>query len=538
VSEADVFHPVAERLRAYRLGRLEPAEAAKIRAHLARCAACRADLDTTDSGGVHEAVTMTPEASAAALELAEVPVPLVDHPRYRILELLGQGGMGAVYKAEHRVMERLVALKVINSNLVGGPAAVQRFEQEVKAAARLAHPHIVAAHDAEQAGGLHFLVMEYVDGISLADVITKRGPLPVAQACECVRQAALGLQHAHEKGMVHRDIKPHNLMLNRDGCVKILDFGLARLASERGAASIADAKSGLTVAGAIVGTPDYIAPEQAKDARKADIRADIYSLGCTLYDLLAGRPPFPDGSVLLKLIAHAEHAPTPVRTLRADVPAELAAVLSRMMAKDPAARFQTPAEVAKALAPFAKGDTVRSVAAALPARVQRAVRVESPSVRRTAAPSVRRAPASRKPARKPYKQLIVAGLVLAGLLIATLVPVGLVLYQLLTSEGEVVLSADESDLEIVVRQGEDGVALLGGHGQRQARLNSGEYTVELLHDQLGVRLVPDHFNLARGGRQVIEVVRAPKPKARPEAAKRPPGGPPGQPPAPGPRGDQ
>ncbi len=217
-----------------------------------------------------------------------LPPELLNHPRYRVLALLGAGGMGAVYKAEHRLMERLVALKVMAARLLGNAAMVERFRREVKAAARLAHPNIVTAHDAEQAGDLHFLVMEYVEGTDLARVVAERGPLPVGEACDYVRQAAMGLQHAHEHGMIHRDIKPHNLMLTPQGTVKMLDFGLARLAGEAGSQP-----GGGTAQGTVLGTVDYMAPEQADDAHQADIRSDIYSLGCTLYHLLSGRPLSP-----------------------------------------------------------------------------------------------------------------------------------------------------------------------------------------------------------------------------------------------------
>jgi serine/threonine protein kinase len=297
-----------------------------------------------------------------------VPAALVDHPRYRVLELLGRGGMGIVYKVEHRLMERPVALKVVNHHLTTDPAAVERFRREVKAAARLRHPNIVTAYDAEQAGDTHFLVMEFVEGISLAHLVKERGPLPVAQACDFVRQAALGLQYAHEQGMVHRDIKPHNLMVTRatdgqsGGLVKVLDFGLARFAVESlpanqllaadGAAWSATLPEALTKVGTIMGTPDYMAPEQARDAHTADIRADIYSLGCTLYYLLAGQVPFTEASALGKIQGHLERSPRPLTVVRRDVPTGLQRVLERMMAKDPAQRYQTPSDAASALTPF------------------------------------------------------------------------------------------------------------------------------------------------------------------------------------------
>ena len=260
-----------------------------------------------------------------------------------LLKLLGHGGMGAVYLAEHNVMRRLVALKVINREYTAEPSVVERFRREIRAAAQLHHANIVGAYNAEQAGETHFLVMEYINGVSLDQLLARQGPLPIAEACEYVRQAALGLQHAHERGMVHRDVKPHNLIRDADGVVKVLDFGLASVAEIE--------ESNLTGTYAVVGTADYMAPEQAENARAADARSDIYALGCTLYHLLAGRPPFTDSSTLLKLVAHREEAPPPVRALRPDVPEKLSAVLGRMMAKAPVDRYQTAAEVAAALRP-------------------------------------------------------------------------------------------------------------------------------------------------------------------------------------------
>jgi serine/threonine protein kinase/WD40 repeat protein len=371
MSDVNLLHPGPAQLIAYGLGRLAAAEAAAIKEHLAACKSCRALFEGRDETSVppeqassgtipnpqpaagpppaaklHEAATLAtlpPPAPACA----NVPPALADHPRYHVLELIGTGGMGAVYKAEHRLMNRLVALKVINPSLIANPDAVERFRLEVRAAAQLVHPNIVTAFDAEQVGDVHFLVMEYVQGVSLDHALKRSPQIPVLNACDYVRQAALGLQHAHEKGMAHRDIKPHNLMLAK-GRVKILDFGLARFVSGRNT-------SGLTALGTVMGTPDYIAPEQATDARQADIRADIYSLGCTLYHLLAGRPPFPKGTPIEKVIAHMEQTPPPLPAFRSGLSDELVAVVERMMAKDPADRFQTPIEVVRALLPFIRG---------------------------------------------------------------------------------------------------------------------------------------------------------------------------------------
>jgi serine/threonine protein kinase len=219
----------------------------------------------------------TPAESDRPAAPDAIPPELVRHERYRVVRLLGADGMGAVYEAEHLVMQRPVALKVIRRAYTAKADALERFRQEMRTVARLSHPNVVTTHDAEDAGETHFLVMEYVEGTNLGRLVQEHGPLPVDRACDYVRQAALGLQHAFEQGMVHRDLKPHNLMLTPDGRVKILDFGLAYFASEAASAAA------VTGRGLVVGTVDYMAPEQADNAHQADIRSDIYSLGCTLY---------------------------------------------------------------------------------------------------------------------------------------------------------------------------------------------------------------------------------------------------------------
>jgi serine/threonine protein kinase/tetratricopeptide (TPR) repeat protein len=277
----------------------------------------------------------------------EVAPPLpADHPRYRLMRLLGSGGMGSVYLAEHRVLGRRVALKVINPELLSDPNALERFRSEARAAACLSHPNVVTVYDAETAGDGHFLVMEYVAGTDLARLVAKCGPLPVEAACDYVAQAALGLEHAHRHGMVHRDITPRNLMLTDDGAVKVLDFGLAYFVSE--------AKTGDRPAmqNVLLGSIDYMAPEQAADPHSADIRADVYSLGCTLYFLLAGQPPFPQGDLAEKIRSHAQRSPSALVEARGDLPPELPQVLERMLAKSPAERYQSPGEVVAALAPW------------------------------------------------------------------------------------------------------------------------------------------------------------------------------------------
>jgi serine/threonine-protein kinase len=270
---------------------------------------------------------------------------------YRILDRLGEGGVSRVFKAWHRERNLPVALKVIHPEMLHNAEAIGRFQREMRVVARLAHPNVVRALDVNLTGTTQYYAMEYVEGIDLAKMVRLNGPLPVPAACEYVRQAALGLQHIHECGLVHRDIKPANLLVTlSDATVKILDLGLARLRPS----AEPDADPPLTREGIMIGTPDYLAPEQAQDPRGVDTRADIYSLGCTLYYLLTGQPPFPGGSLLEKLVKHQTNAPARSDLLRPGVKEKLHALKQKMMAKLPEDRFQTPAEVAVALAPFSR----------------------------------------------------------------------------------------------------------------------------------------------------------------------------------------
>ncbi len=263
---------------------------------------------------------------------------------YVVLDRLGKGGMGQVYRAQHRRMKRVVALKVLPSSARKSREAVQRFQREVEAAAKLSHPHIVTAFDADETEGVHFLVMECVDGPDLASLVKERGPLPPSKAADYVLQAAKGLEYAHRQGIVHRDIKPSNLLLDHTGTVKILDMGLARVEEAiRGEKDNAD--EALTGSGEIMGTLDYMSPEQAFDTKTADARSDIYSLGCTLYALIVGRPPYSGDTVARKIIAHREQAIPSLRGLARGVPESLDAVFQRMVAKRPEDRQPSMTEV-------------------------------------------------------------------------------------------------------------------------------------------------------------------------------------------------
>jgi len=306
--------------------------------------------------GLVDVLPPTRHSTEASAAQERAPHGAVNHrlavPGYEILEELGRGGMGIVYKARQLSLQRLVAIKVIPLSGAGEAQVIARFHQEGLLAARLAHPNLVVAYDAGAVAGFPYFVMEFVDGAGLDELVMEWGPLPVAEACEVVRQAALGLQHIHEHGLVHRDVKPSNLMLSPSGQVKVLDLGLARFLNEpaRG--------SRITSHGQFLGTLDYVAPEQCDDSHAVDIRADIYSLGCTLYHLLVGQPLFGAPayeSPWQKMKAHAEVPVPPIRERRPEVPEPLAAVLGRMLAKDRNRRYARPGDIVAALQPFAVG---------------------------------------------------------------------------------------------------------------------------------------------------------------------------------------
>jgi serine/threonine protein kinase len=260
--------------------------------------------------------------------------------QYKILERLGKGGMATVYLCEHPEYGR-VAMKVLPKNFAKDAEYLERFYREAQTTARLDHPNIVRAIEVCRDETRHYLVMEYVDGALLADIVGQFGSFPIQRACTYARQTALGLEHLRVAGLVHRDIKPSNLIVDRSGTVKILDLGLALVLNSADVLTLH-----------ILGTPDYLAPEQSRNSHRVDIRADIYSLGATLYFLLTGQPPFPDGDRVDKLLRHQTETPRALRSLRADLPADLEGIVECMLAKSPALRFTTPAEVVEALAPW------------------------------------------------------------------------------------------------------------------------------------------------------------------------------------------
>ncbi|MDB5384864.1 MAG: pknH 2 [Planctomycetaceae bacterium] len=400
----------AEELLAVRLAQLELDAGSSPRADNSTLQDVMAELDTL-TGQLRKPTSPTPFESESACERAVDLVKNVgrdasvgtiqearqeqDEPisprrlgQYQILKKLGEGGMGAVYKAMHTRLQKVVAIKVLSTDWMKNQDAVARFEREMVAVGRLTHRNIIGAHDAGEIDGTHFLVMEYVQGLDLSKIVQRLGALSVADACEVVRQAAVGLQYAHSHGMVHRDIKPSNLMLliseeqgQRQGgevlaqagqqlssvqqpvaVVKILDMGLALLAGQH-----APNQKGLTSTGQMMGTIDYMAPEQGNDTHHVDIRADIFSLGATLFQLLTGDVPLTDAEYstpMKKLWALATATLPSISTRRSDLPPALVAIVDRMLSRDPAARYAIPGDVAQVLAPFARDHRLAAVLAA------------------------------------------------------------------------------------------------------------------------------------------------------------------------------
>ena len=391
--------PRRDELLAYSSGVLSEEVAGAVIGHLSECPACQEAL---------QALAASDESLMARLRRPATPDPHLEEPQcreavarlkatagrfsstdveppgppatepmflgelgeYRLLRKLGEGGMGTVYKAVHARLDRTVAIKVLPKDRMKSEQAIARFQHEMKAVGQLVHPHIVQATDAGEAGGVLFLVMEFIDGVDLSELVRRSGPLQIANACRLICEAAIGLEYAHQRGLIHRDVKPSNLMLSCEGRTKILDFGLALLTVEQ------PTGEERTPTGQIIGTADFMAPEQATDSHAVDVRADVYSLGCTLYKLLTGFAPFSNGkhrSSLSKMLAHVQEPVPSVKRCRGDVPDELAAILDRMLAKDPADRFATPAEVAEALSPFAaNADLHALIARALGRSVPRA----------------------------------------------------------------------------------------------------------------------------------------------------------------------
>ena len=295
--------------------------------------------------------------------------------KYKLLGHLGKGGMSTVYLAEHILMQRRVAIKVLPKRYVGDSSYLARFQLEAKAAAALDHPNVVRAYDVDNEGDTHYIVMEYVAGKDLQEFIKHSEDLSVEQAVDYIAQAADGLEHAHQSGIIHRDIKPANLLVDENGAIKILDMGLALFdATSEASLTLAHSEN-------VLGTADYLSPEQALNSHTVDARTDIYSLGCTLYFLLTGRAPFADGSIAQRIAKHQTEIPTPVTDYHSDCPARLCEICARMMAKAPQDRYQSAREVSEVLNAWLQYRGVRRATSAGGSRSQTTfARAKPPSV--------------------------------------------------------------------------------------------------------------------------------------------------------------
>ncbi|MEI7459577.1 MAG: WD40 repeat domain-containing serine/threonine protein kinase [Pirellula sp.] len=380
-SKAPQQHPSDETLSGLAKNLLAPEDTVVVQRHVSRCKRCQSVVDefrmensignsvATEPSKLTEPVPSSSLKNVASKQTepkpdkqtVSIPIELRDHAQYKVLSLIGRGGMGNVFLVEHKLTARKEVLKVIHSHLLSREDVRVRFKREIQSAAKLNHPNVVQTLTAIEEGSMIGLVMEYVKGESLSSMVNRVGPLPIDRAREFIKQIAMGLDHAHQQNMVHRDIKPQNVLVSKEGDefrVRILDFGLAKTTG------MAAASSELTMDGTIIGTPNYMAPEQAINPSLADIRSDIYSLGCTWFFLLTGRSPFEANSPLAIMNAHQNTTPPPVHSLRLGVPYETEQILSRMLAKNPDDRFQSPAELIAALASSKIAPLVENVAIA------------------------------------------------------------------------------------------------------------------------------------------------------------------------------
>ncbi len=486
---------------------------------------CRQMLSAIKAIG-HERTEAFPKRARETI-LHESDADLGSIREYKLLAVLGHGGMGAVYKALHTKLDKIVALKVLPANLLHNGTAVSRFEREMKAVGMLNHPNIVTAHDAGEYEGRHYLVMELIKGIDLSILSARIGSLRVADACELIRQAAIGLQYAYEKGLVHRDIKPSNLMLTRreDGEVqlKVLDLGLALLDD------YAHERSELTDAGDMMGTLSYMAPEQTFDSHQVNIRADIYSLGATLYKLICGDVPYSWSKYktqvrVLTAIATAE--PPSISTRRADLPAQLVQIIDRMLAKDADKRYATPQEVADALAPFTAGADLSALINDALAKFESNNKAGQlpllPSTESATAATIDYSPSGAKPRESrsaPNTKTLITSLGLMGLIAVSLLAV--IIYRIQTDKGTIIVEVDETEAAQIETQLKDGGLLIvnkenGEHWTIKPRQSqaapSGIYQLQRagglllsVTSEAGVKLNTDEFTLNRGHKLRVRV---------------------------------
>lgn len=453
-------------------------------------------LSDTDSGSL-----------SGPISGAEPPSEFKTLRDFRIIEKVGQGGMGAVYKAVHQRMQRTVALKVLPSGMIGDQSAIARFNREMSVLGQLNHPNIVQAFDAGDHDGQHYLAMEFIDGQDLATVLRKHRRLSITNACLAVSQVASALQYAHEKGFVHRDIKPSNLMLaevvGADGkpqaIVKVLDLGLARVFEQ----TIVDPDkptAELTSAGQIMGTLDYMAPEQGTDSHQVDIRTDIYSLGATLYKLLTGETPFAEHAAkapMQRLMAMATLEIPRVSSKRPDIPEKLATVVHRMLEKDPERRFQTPVELLRALEEFTSG---ANLLALMRPELQDATDVEQSQASTKAYPLPASSGGGRTHAGR--RGLAMLGGFSAFILLSAILV-------LTTRHGRIEVTSPDgtlpADLKVAVSNGGDSVEILQADNQWSARVVNGEYQLQLTGGDDKFEIKESKLTVSRMGKTVVVV---------------------------------
>ncbi len=496
-------HPANEELAAFALGKETP-NAETIAEHVANCVRCETLIAKTprdtflgilNKAKPGDSLTGPYAPKADPTTANELPEELRQQTKYTFLKKLGGGGMGVVYLAEHNLMKRKVAVKLIPPELIGNPAVRERFLQEVVSAAALEHPNVVRAYSAEEFGQHMLFEMEFVDGKDLGEVVKLKGPLPVNFAVNYIRQAAQALQQGMLKGLVHRDIKPGNLMLTRAGSVKVADFGLAKFSRETDKAP----DRSLTGVNAMMGTPDYMAPEQSRDAKNADIRADIYSLGCTFCYLLTGQPPFAAVSIADLILKHWDDPRPDVGLLRNDVPPELSRYIQKMMAKEPGDRPQSPKEVVDWLGMFGKGEPTKNETVVTPSAKTLVAHDVDDSATESAKTRRRRA---RKTRQRPKKKWpLIAGSI-GCLLLALVIFAAAGAFRVKTREGAIVLENLPPDAEVLVN---GDLAIVTSNGQSfEVRVAAGrKHRLQVKRD--GFKTFGTEVEVETGGSKSIVV---------------------------------